>query len=613
VATVDVPRSGAARRTARAGVAWWEVAVAGAAVAAAAVAVTVTLRADFLAYPGWLAVQKADFILGPVFVGLYWHRRRPHSRFGPILIAVGFVGALYALQSSGNKWVFSAGLLWEDAVGLAAYVLLLTFPTGRLDGLAARLILVAHVVLATIPAIVSDLLLTQVGAGASISGCRARCPDNALAIASRPAIADDLYTIFRYGVIATALATAGLLVWRFATGTPPRRRAFAIGAPVGFVFLLLVITFHLLALVAPHATDLRRVIAWALVVARAAIWYGFLAALIAAQLFAARALQRLVRRSLSRPAQSELEAMVGEALGDPQLRLAFWNDKTESWAGVEGSALHPPPARSGLDLTVIEDGGRPAVAILHDAQLNDDPELLHAAGAVSLIAAENAELDGAWHDALDDVHSSRARIAAASARERLRLERDLHDGAQQRLFAIQTKVDALRSDTSDEALARELEEIDEDLVATVAELRSLAHGLYPATLRERGVADALRSVAQTAPIPIEVVDRGIGRLAEPVEEAIYFSAREAIQNATKHAGRGAKVVVTLERVDGSLVFAVADDGVGLGNGERHDGMGITSMRDRVGAVGGRLEITSRPRRGTVVRGSIPVAPSPTDR
>jgi signal transduction histidine kinase len=448
-----------------------------------------------------LAVQKADFILGPVFVGLYFHRRRPQSRFGPILIVVGFVGALYALQSSSNSWAFSTGLVWEDAVGLAAYVLLLTFPTGRLDGPAPRLILAAHVVLATIPAIASDLLLLpQVSAGAPISGCRTLCPENALAITSKPGLADDLHTVFRYGVIATALATATLLLWRFATGTPPRRRAFAIGAPVGFVFLLLVIMFHLLALVAPDATDLRRVVAWALVVARAALWYGFLAALIAAQLFAARALQRLVRRSLRHPLQSDLEAMVREALDDPQLRLAFWNSRTESSAGVDGNALHAPPPHSGLDLTVIEDGGRPTVAIVHDAQLNDDPELLQTAGAVSLLAAENAELDAAWHNALYDLRSSRARIAAASARERVRLERDLHDGAQQRLFAIQTRVDALRADTSDEALARELDGIDEDLVATVEELRSLAHGLYPAALRDRGIADALRSVAHTASI-----------------------------------------------------------------------------------------------------------------
>jgi peptidoglycan/LPS O-acetylase OafA/YrhL len=112
---------------------WWEAAIAGAAVLAAVATVWVTASADFLAHPGWLAVQKADLILGPVLIGLYWRRRRPASRFGPILLAVGFVGAVYALHSSSNPWLYSAGLVWENVVGLAAYVLILTFPTGRLD------------------------------------------------------------------------------------------------------------------------------------------------------------------------------------------------------------------------------------------------------------------------------------------------------------------------------------------------------------------------------------------------------------------------------------------------------------------------------------------------
>jgi hypothetical protein len=128
---------------ARRGLAWWQVVVAGAAVAAAVAAVWVTLEAHFLAHPGWLAAQKADLLLGPVFIGLYWLRRRPQSRFGPMLIAFGFVGAVYVLHSSSNPWLFSAGLAWETVIGLATFVLILTFPTGRLDGAAAKLIVLA--------------------------------------------------------------------------------------------------------------------------------------------------------------------------------------------------------------------------------------------------------------------------------------------------------------------------------------------------------------------------------------------------------------------------------------------------------------------------------------
>src|SRR3954454_20320114 len=111
----------------------WQVAVLLAAIVASAVALWVTLSADFLTYPGWLAVQKADFILGPALAGLYWYRRRPHSAFGPMLIAFGFLGALYILQSASNSWLFSIGLLTETALGIATRALILAFPTGRLD------------------------------------------------------------------------------------------------------------------------------------------------------------------------------------------------------------------------------------------------------------------------------------------------------------------------------------------------------------------------------------------------------------------------------------------------------------------------------------------------
>src|SRR3954462_5017934 len=119
----------------------WQVVALLGAITASAVALWVTLSADFLTYPGWLAAQKADFILGPVLTGLYWYPRRPQSRFGPMLIAFGFLGSLYVLQSASNSWLFSIGLLAETAIGLATRVLILSFPTWRL-GRPAKMILV---------------------------------------------------------------------------------------------------------------------------------------------------------------------------------------------------------------------------------------------------------------------------------------------------------------------------------------------------------------------------------------------------------------------------------------------------------------------------------------
>src|SRR5690349_13972136 len=145
----------------------WQIAVLLAAVAASAAALWVTLSADFLTYPGWLAVQKADFILGPVLAGLYWLRRRPHSRFGPMLVGFGFLGALYILQSASNSWLFSIGLLAEIAIGVATRVLILAFPTGRLDR-PAKVILAISILASPVPSVLNLLMAPQTGAGASI-------------------------------------------------------------------------------------------------------------------------------------------------------------------------------------------------------------------------------------------------------------------------------------------------------------------------------------------------------------------------------------------------------------------------------------------------------------
>lgn len=592
---------------------WWQAAVAVTAVVAAAVAVWVTLGANFLAYPGWLAAQKADFILGPVFVGLYWMRRRPRSRFGPILIAFGFVGAVYVLQSASNPWLYGAGLLWENVVGVAAYVLILTFPTGRLDGLAAKLILLAALLLAVVPAIIILLLLPQVNAGGSISGCRALCPENAFAVTSQPALALDLWEMFRYAVIGVALATAGLLIWRFMTGTPPQRRALAIGTSVALVFLLLQATFHLLALLAPDATELRTVIAWALAAARAAIWYGFLAALIAAQLYAARATQRLIRQSVRRPSQRELETMLRKPLGDPQLRLEFWNAKTQTWVGADGEdTLQRLGPESGLDLTVVEVDGTRAAAVLHDTQLNDDPELLQTAGAVALLAAENAELDARWNDAVHALRESRARLVRAGDAERRKVERNLHDGVQQRLIAIRIDLGLLGEfAATDPETRRKLEQIGDSVEEALDELREVAHGLYPPVLADWGLVAALERVQLHAGAPLTIHAAGISRHPPELESAVYHSCLEAIQNASKHGGPAVAIAVALRQHANELTFQVIDNGPGFDPSQAHTGAGLQNMRDRLGALDGRLSIVTAPGRGTTIAGSVPLRATTT--
>jgi PAS domain S-box-containing protein len=206
---------------------------------------------------------------------------------------------------------------------------------------------------------------------------------------------------------------------------------------------------------------------------------------------------------------------------------------------------------------------------------------------------------------IEALRGSRARIVEAGARERLRLERDLHDGAQNRLVAIQMKLARAREQAGAAAAAARLDEIIEDAQAAIEELRALGHGIYPTELRELGLEAALRSLAEAAPIRVRVIADGVGRHAPAVEEAVFFCAREAIQNATKHAGARANVELLLKRRDDRVEFEVCDDGPGFDPSEQSGGFGLTSMRDRIVAVGGELEVISAPGQGSLIRGIVP--------
>jgi signal transduction histidine kinase len=208
------------------------------------------------------------------------------------------------------------------------------------------------------------------------------------------------------------------------------------------------------------------------------------------------------------------------------------------------------------------------------------------------------------------LRGSLLRIVETAESERLRLERDLHDGAQQRLMASQIKLSKAKDRAAaGEDLTAELSDIEVDAAGAAEELRALAHGIYPTVLRESGLGDALHSVAVTAPIRIEVHDEGIGRSSPAIEAAIYFCALEAIQNATKHAGPGARVEVNLTKRHKAIQFSITDDGIGTTTGALADGIGLVSMKDRVGSVGGRLDVVTAPGVGTRVEGTIPITQS----
>jgi signal transduction histidine kinase len=253
-----------------------------------------------------------------------------------------------------------------------------------------------------------------------------------------------------------------------------------------------------------------------------------------------------------------------------------------------------------------------------DDELTDEDErvLTELARQVGL-AVKNSSLDLALQASLDEVRranvelqESRARIVATADAERRKIERDLHDGAQQHLVALAVKlrlVQRLAASDLDAALVM-LEEARTDVQATVDELRSLAHGIYPPLLMDKGLPEALRAAAGRAVLPVRVEADGVTRYPQEVEAAVYFCCLEALQNAAKHAGSGATVTVTVQHGDGELRFEVADDGAGFLVDRGAGGQGFVNMADRLGAIGGTVEVRSAPGQGTRVAGRIPVEP-----
>ncbi|PZF83404.1 sensor histidine kinase, partial [Jiangella anatolica] len=307
---------------------------------------------------------------------------------------------------------------------------------------------------------------------------------------------------------------------------------------------------------------------------------------------------RLVRDHVRAPAPGvSVEHVLRRALGDPDLRVAYWVEDRREWVTGDGR-----PAAPGGDDLVLAGPDRPIAAVF--AAPSVPRELLRAVVTEARPELDNAGLRAAVALQLVEVRESRARIVSAADASRREIERNLHDGAQQRLVALAVKLGlARRLATGDSAAV--LEELRTDVQETLVELRELAHGIYPPLLREHGLGEALRTAARHAVRPTTVDVTTSRRFAPGAEAAVYFCCLEAMQNAGKHAGADASVTVHVGENGGGLEFEVCDDGAGFDLVTVGESQGFVNMRDRLGALGGRLTVDSGPGRGTVVRGSLP--------
>lgn len=317
-------------------------------------------------------------------------------------------------------------------------------------------------------------------------------------------------------------------------------------------------------------------------------------------------------------APGQLEPVLAECLGDPSLRVVYATDAQDGWVGVDGSVVTHLASVEDRNhaTTVIERDGRPHAALIHDRALGET--LVRGVASAAAMALENEWLHAELRAQLAEVRASRARIVEAGDAERRRVERDLHDGAQQRLLAASLAVRSAKRQAAraaaDASVLAALGDAEAELKEAITELRELARGLHPTILTDQGLSAALQALALRSTVPV-ILDVDVPeRLPAAVEAAAYFAVSESLANVAKHAGGdGATVRARVE--DGFLRVEVRD--TGRGGADPAAGTGLRGLRDRVAAAEGTLAVTSLPGRGTTVGIELPIpglpAPEPPAR
>jgi signal transduction histidine kinase len=583
---------------------WWRTGVRTRLWWAAALAFAVMFAADV--YTTWhfwplaATVEIAVGISAEVVVGLLFWMWRPNNIVGPLLVAYAslvLVADLIPLFPESRLAATSALLFFW--LFLAVYVhMLFVFPNGELvPSRWARSVLVCQYVwsfLMWLPLMLfSPTPSTHMGASEVTSyfyvGDGRSWTQGWVA---------NWEKIWWSGQLAIVLAVVGVLLARLRRATPgARRRLLPLTAVVATVlpFNFAYVTIH-----AFQGT------AWAWWFPYT--WYCFF------WLSSAGVVFGLARVRHARSAVSDLVVELGEVepggvrgalahtLGDPSLVLGLWLADRGVWTDEQGRQI-TVPLDGSRGLTYV--GERLAV-LIHDRDLLDQPRLLESVGSAARLALENERLQAELRAQLAELRDSRARIVKAGDEERRRLERDLHDGAQQRLLGIGMGLQLLRGhlDRREESKML-LAETETELEQALAELRELARGIHPAVLTDHGLDAAISTLAERAPLPV-TIDGNAGRLPEYVETAAYFVVAEALSNVAKYA-EAARVVIRVGRDSGELSVEIDDDGVGGARPEA--GGGLRGLADRVGALEGHLLIDSPSGHGTRIRAEIPIGDS----
>lgn len=546
------------------------------------VSVALAMAGDELVRPG-LQALLFNWITVPYLISgtLAWWRR-PDSRLGPLMIATGFVMALTALQWSSVPALHSFGHLLDMVPSAMFLHVFLAYPTGRLETRPRQVVVIAGYVNVVV------LQLAKILLGGN--------PDSLLAITSQPVLAARIEQIQLITMSVLLLTGTVLLFVRRPAAVSTRRRPVTLLVDTfGLALIALAVLFVAGLRGWPQVETVRHIAFAALGLAPVAFLLGLLDARLARTDVGA-----LLLELRAHPA-GELREPLARALHDPSLTLAYWLPQYGTWADQEGRAVTLRGAEDGRATRVINRDDEPIIALEFDRSLEDERELLDAVAAAAGIALENNRLQVELRARLQELQGSRARVIDAGQKERQRLERNLHDGAQQRLVALSLELGLIAGSSTGDTSERLLQ-AKREVSVSLDELRDVARGIHPAVLTGHGLAVALESLAAQAAVPVELEVAVDGRLTERIEVAAYYVVSESLTNIAKHA-QATVASVHVTRSADTVVVEVVDDGVGGADTER--GTGLRGLADRVEAVGGRLRIWSPAGHGTRLEAEFP--------
>jgi signal transduction histidine kinase len=547
-----------------------------------------------------------EVVVGWSFVacGLFLWTRRPANRLGLLMTLVGMlwlVGRTMTLVPIPA--VFTVGI-WLTDLWAAAFVLfLLAFPGGRLTSRADRAI-VGIFLFVAVPLEFLWLLFWEPAASACPPGVASCSHLNALTIVPDASAAHVIDTIQRIGFSIGAALLVIVIGRRWLRSSGPGRRQM-VPVLAGALAILPQAVSWMLFTVGIKLGPLQDLVYLTQIVIPVAV----LSVMLQARM-ARAGIADLVVEIGQAPTPARLRDALANALGDPSLQVAYWEPTQAHFVDSDGKTVELPEEGNGQAITMLERDGIQEAAIIHDAILLEEPGLIASVASAMRLAVENDRLTGEVEAQLHEVRASRARIVEAGDVERRRIERDLHDGAQQRLISLSLELRVARSrlgETGDPEVRRSLDRAADEAQAALAELRDLALGIHPLILTESGLGEAVESLADRTPVDVSV-DVGSERYPSAVEGAAYFVISEALANVTKYAN-ATKARVCVRGLADHLTIEIEDDGIG--GADPRSGSGLRGLGDRLAALDGTITVVSPVGGGTKISALIPtVQPTP---